>query len=122
MIGFSAAMIEHHILKITKELNLQPRQVAATAVLLEEGGTVPFIARYRKEATGALDDTQLRNLDERLCYLRELEERRKAILESRLRRIEEYADDPATRSAAERLRRKVTGRGEAPAARGAGAR
>lgn len=50
--------------------------------LLDEGNTVPFIARYRKEITGGLDDTQLRNLETRLSYLRELEERRQAILKS----------------------------------------
>ena len=65
---------------IAKELEVGPHQVAAAVALLDEGSTVPFIARYRKEATGNLDDTQLRNLDERLLYLRELEERRAAIL------------------------------------------
>ena len=59
-----------------------PQQVAAAVALLDEGATVPFIARYRKEVTGSLDDTQLRLLEERLCYLRELEERRTAILAS----------------------------------------
>ena len=67
---------------IAREINCQPEQVRATVSLLDEGATVPFIARYRKEATGGLDDTQLRNLDERLRYLRELEERRLAILKS----------------------------------------
>jgi uncharacterized protein len=67
---------------IAKELGVGPQQVAAAAQLLDEGSTVPFIARYRKEATGNLDDTQLRNLEERLLYLRELEERRAAILAS----------------------------------------
>ena len=57
-------------------------QVAAAIALLDEGATVPFIARYRKEATGGLDDTQLRLLEERLSYLRELEERREAVLNS----------------------------------------
>jgi uncharacterized protein len=65
---------------IAKELGVGPRKVAAAVALLEEGATVPFIARYRKEATGNLDDTQLRNLEERLRYLRELEERRGVIL------------------------------------------
>ncbi|TYO63986.1 RNA-binding transcriptional accessory protein [Bradyrhizobium hipponense] len=69
-------------LKIAQELGVRPEQVEAAVTLLDGGATVPFIARYRKEATGALDDTQLRNLEERLVYLRELEERRKAILES----------------------------------------
>jgi uncharacterized protein len=58
------------------------QQVVAAVALLDEGATVPFISRYRKEATGGLDDTQLRNLQERLIYLRELEERRTAILVS----------------------------------------
>jgi uncharacterized protein len=69
-------------LRIAQELNVEERQVTAAVELLDAGSTVPFIARYRKEATGALDDTQLRNLEERLRYLRELEERRGAILES----------------------------------------
>ena len=67
---------------IAQELGVRPPQVAAAVALLDEGATVPFIARYRKEATGNLDDTQLRNLEERLLYLRELEERRAAILAS----------------------------------------
>ncbi len=68
--------------RIATELTVQPRQVAAAVQLLDEGATVPFIARYRKEVTGNLDDTQLRQLEERLLYLRELEERRAAILSS----------------------------------------
>ncbi len=67
--------------RIAEELNVKPTQVAAAIGLLDEGSTVPFIARYRKEATGALDDTQLRTLETRLAYLRELEDRRKSILE-----------------------------------------
>jgi uncharacterized protein len=67
---------------IAQELSVKPQQVAAAVALLDEGATVPFIARYRKEATGNLDDTQLRTLEERLLYLRELEERRAAILAS----------------------------------------
>lgn len=67
---------------IAKELNVQPAQVAATMKLLEEGATIPFIARYRKEATGGLDDTQLRQLDARLHYLQELFERKQTILKS----------------------------------------
>ncbi|MBF8254034.1 MAG: tex, partial [Deltaproteobacteria bacterium] len=67
---------------IAKELGVGPQQVAAAVALLDEGSTVPFIARYRKEVTGNLDDTQLRNLEERLLYLRELEERRAVILAS----------------------------------------
>ena len=68
--------------RIAEELAVRENQVAAAVDLLDEGSTVPFISRYRKEATGGLDDTQLRNLEERLRYLRELEERREAILAS----------------------------------------
>ncbi|MEK9284486.1 RNA-binding transcriptional accessory protein [Bradyrhizobium sp. ISRA442] len=68
--------------KIAQELGVRAEQVEAAVTLLDGGATVPFIARYRKEATGALHDTQLRTLEERLVYLRELEDRRKAILES----------------------------------------
>ena len=67
---------------IASEINARPEQVASAVELLDEGATVPFIARYRKEVTGGLDDTQLRNLAERLTYLRELGARRKAIVES----------------------------------------
>ncbi|SPP64210.1 Tex family protein [Nitrospira lenta] len=67
---------------IAAELTVGPHQVAAAVALLDEGSTVPFVARYRKEATGNLDDTHLRTLEERLRYLRELEERRAAILAS----------------------------------------
>ena len=67
---------------IANEINAKATQVAAAVQLLDEGSTVPFIARYRKEITGGLDDTQLRTLAERLVYLRELESRRVAILES----------------------------------------
>ena len=68
--------------RIGAELAAKTWQVEAAVGLLDGGSTVPFIARYRKEATGELDDAQLRKLEERLRYLRELEERRKAILES----------------------------------------
>jgi uncharacterized protein len=68
--------------QIAQELGVRAEQVAAAVALLDDGATVPFIARYRKEATGALDDAQLRTLDERLRYLRELEERRTVILNS----------------------------------------
>src|SRR5688500_2431487 len=67
---------------IAKELDVGAQQVASAVALLDEGATVPFIARYRKEVTGNLDDTRLRNLEERLLYLRELEERRAVILTS----------------------------------------
>ncbi|MGX5217773.1 Tex family protein [Pseudomonas segetis] len=68
--------------RIAEELGVRPQQVAAAVALLDEGSTVPFIARYRKELTGSLDDTQLRNLEERLRYLRELDDRRASILAS----------------------------------------
>ncbi|RMF14999.1 MAG: RNA-binding transcriptional accessory protein, partial [Gammaproteobacteria bacterium] len=68
--------------RIASELGARPAQVEAAVRLLDEGATVPFIARYRKEVTGALDDTQLRTLEERLTYLRELDDRRATILKS----------------------------------------
>ena len=68
--------------RIADELNVQEQQVSAAVGLLDEGATVPFISRYRKEVTGGLDDSQMRTLEERLRYLRELEERRAAILKS----------------------------------------
>ena len=67
---------------IAQELGVGHHQVTAAITLLDEGSTVPFIARYRKEVTGNLDDTHLRSLEERLLYLRELEDRRAAILAS----------------------------------------
>jgi len=75
-------MIENHIVKITKELSLQPRQVAAVAVLLEEGATVPFIARYRKERTGELDEVQITAIRDRIEQLGELDKRRESVLSS----------------------------------------
>lgn len=69
-------------LRLAQELAINTQQVKSTISLLDEGATVPFIARYRKEITGGLDDTQLRTLEERLRYLRELEERRTAIIAS----------------------------------------
>src|ERR1700748_377027 len=68
--------------QIAQELGVRDEQVEAAIGLLDGGATVPFIARYRKELTGALDDAQLRTLEERLTYLRELEERRSAVLSS----------------------------------------
>ncbi|MEH8022012.1 Tex family protein [Rheinheimera metallidurans] len=68
--------------QIAAEIAARPEQVSATIKLLEEGSTVPFIARYRKEITGGLDDTQLRHLEQRLTYLRELEDRRQVILKT----------------------------------------
>ncbi|MBL4760705.1 MAG: RNA-binding transcriptional accessory protein [Mariprofundaceae bacterium] len=70
------------IKQIANELNVAVKQVVATVEMLDGGATVPFIARYRKEATGGLDDGQLRQLEERLRYLRELEARRESILKS----------------------------------------
>lgn len=66
--------------RIADELGVREGQVMASVGMLDEGATVPFIARYRKEVTGSLDDTQLRNLEDRLRYLRDLEARRAAIL------------------------------------------
>ena len=68
--------------QIAEELGVREQQISATVELLDGGATVPFVARYRKEITGGLDDAQLRTLEERLTYLRELEERRVAILNS----------------------------------------
>src|SRR4051794_1774258 len=68
--------------RLALELAAKPAQVAAAIALLDEGATVPFIARYRKEATGGLDDTHLRLLEERLAYLRELEDRRVVVLKT----------------------------------------
>lgn len=71
--------IEH---QIASEINVKPAQVAAAISLLDEGATVPFISRYRKEVTGGLDDIQLRALEERLGYIREMEDRRQTVLSS----------------------------------------
>ncbi|HLT09729.1 MAG TPA: Tex-like N-terminal domain-containing protein, partial [Micromonosporaceae bacterium] len=75
-------MVESIAQRIASELGVREGQVAAAIELLDSGATVPFIARYRKEVTGMLDDAQLRTLEDRLRYLREMEERRSAILES----------------------------------------
>ena len=85
--------------RIARELSVGVGQVAAAVELLGEGSTVPFIARYRKEKTGGLDDTQLRTLDERLGYLRELEDRRATVLKS----IEEQGKLTAALARAVRL-------------------
>ncbi|WP_372571901.1 Tex family protein [Ruegeria jejuensis] len=79
---------------IASEINARPEQVQAAVKLLDEGATVPFVARYRKEATGGLDDTQLRVLAERLAYLRELDARRETILNS-IRDQDKLSDDLA---------------------------
>ncbi len=68
--------------RLAQELSAKPAQVAAAIALMDEGATVPFIARYRKEVAGGLDDAQLRLLEERLSYLRELEDRCKTIVTS----------------------------------------
>ena len=68
--------------QIASEMNVRLQQIAVAVALMDEGATVPFIARYRKEVTGGLDDTQLRHIEERLLYLRELETRRETILKS----------------------------------------
>ena len=78
----TAAVQERINSLIAGEISVAARQVAAAVALLDEGSTVPFIARYRKEVTGNLDDTQLRTLEERLGYLRELEARRAAVIAS----------------------------------------
>ena len=70
------------IKKIAEELQIRPDQVQAVVNLIDEGNTIPFIARYRKEAHGALNDEILRNLDERLTYLRNLEEKKSSVLAS----------------------------------------
>src|SRR3954463_7413054 len=83
-----AAMVQERVCvaninrQIAEELGVREQQIDATVTLLDGGATVPFVARYRKEITGGLDDAQLRTLEERLTYLRELEERRVAILNS----------------------------------------
>ena len=76
------ALAEQIAAQIAGELGVKAWQVKAAVELLDGGSTVPFIARYRKEATGTLDDTQLRDLEERLRYLRELEDRRRTVLEA----------------------------------------
>ena len=73
-------MNEQHIDSISREINVQPHQVQATARLLEEGATVPFIARYRKEATGSLDETLVAAVRDRLAQLEILDKRRAAVL------------------------------------------
>jgi uncharacterized protein len=74
--SLSAAILLH----IAKLLNVPMKGLIATIELLDEGGTVPFIARYRKEVTGNLDEVQIRSIEENLAYFRELEDRRETIL------------------------------------------
>ncbi len=96
--NFPAHALNKILLQIAAELKVRPAQVNAAVELLDGGATVPFISRYRKEATDGLDDTQLRELEARLAYLRELEERRAAVLKS----VEEQGKlTPALRSAIE---------------------
>ncbi|NMO00289.1 RNA-binding transcriptional accessory protein [Gordonia sp. TBRC 11910] len=78
----SSSPLKSVVTRLAEELSVAEGQVAAAVQLLDDGSTVPFIARYRKEATGSLDDAQLRTLDERLGYLRELDERRAAVIAS----------------------------------------
>ncbi len=73
---------ERHYQQIAAELTIEKAQVSATAILLGEGGTVPFIARYRKEVTGTLDEVQITAIRDRLAQLAELDKRREAILKS----------------------------------------
>lgn len=75
--------LNHQISQIiASELNVGTHQILAAITLLDEGNTIPFIARYRKEVTGGLDDTQLRHFENRLVYLREMDDRRQTILKS----------------------------------------
>ncbi len=76
--------------RIAEELKVRESQVAAAVDLLDGGATVPFIARYRKEVTGGLDDEQLRTLEERLRYLRELDERRQVTRTGNQRKVETH--------------------------------
>src|SRR3954470_3009077 len=90
---------------VARELYLSPQQVTATLALFGEGNTLPFIARYRKEVTGGLDEVQLRDVRERAEYLTELEERRAAVLKS----VEEQGKlDPALRARIEGADTKQT--------------
>jgi len=83
LLDHARSLNNHKILtQIAAELQARPQQVEAAVLLLDGGATVPFVARYRKEATEGLDDVQLRALEVRLAYLRELEERRTAVLRS----------------------------------------
>ena len=85
-------MNQDHLNSISREMALQPGQIRATAMLLEEGATVPFIARYRKEATGSLDETLVATIRDRLAQLEALDKRRGAVLKS-LREHEKLTDE-----------------------------
>ena len=76
------ALDPKHVSMIAGELSLKPNQVQATVALLDDGSTVPFISRYRKEATGSLDEVAVTDIRDRLAQLRELDKRREAILKS----------------------------------------
>ena len=82
MSSSSSASLPQLVATVAAELALPPRQVAGALALFDEGNTLPFIARYRKEATGGLDEIQLRAVHERADYLRELAERRARILKT----------------------------------------
>ena len=80
--SLQGSSVEKNLKKIANELSLRPAQVRSTAPLLAEGGTVPFIARYRKEATGSLDEVAITTIRDRLAQLAELDQRRAAIVKS----------------------------------------
>ena len=80
--------------KLTEELGVQKWQVEAAVSLIDEGNTIPFISRYRKEATGSLNDEQLRSLHERLVYLRNLEEKKQQVLSRQACPIESFIPTP----------------------------
>ncbi len=84
-------MIKIHLNKISTELNINPEQIKATSKLLDEGATVPFIARYRKEATGSLDEVEITNIRDRLTQLEDLEKRKETIIKS-LKDQEKFSD------------------------------
>ena len=99
------------LLHISQELSVALRSVIATIELLDEGSTVPFIARYRKEVTGNLDEVQIRGIEEKLEYFRELEERRKTVLET----IESQGKLTPELRARSKRRSKRPNRGSVPA-------
>ena len=85
-------MTSDYILILSREFNLRPEQIKAVIELLDAGNTIPFIARYRKEQHGELDDTKLRSLEERLQQLRNLEQRRNEISES-LKKLDKWTEE-----------------------------
>ena len=103
-------MTNNHIAQIAGELHTTPQQVQATARLLDEGATVPFLARYRKEVTGSLDEVAITAIRDRLEQLRELDKRRQAILRSLTEQgklTDELEAQSPWRVIAERTRRYV---------------